>query len=117
MSYILLPIVSKKKKEERLQKLKEWQEKRNVLREQEKKKQLKPFYAGSSNMGQVNKAGPTINPTVSSKPVTRLQLKNATNMLLTAQNQQKQTKPTTQAQGNATTLINLNVCFVHIKFV
>ena len=93
-------------KEERLRKLREWQEKRNALREEEKKKQRKPFYAGSSNVGQVNNTGPAVNPTVSSKPVTRLQLRNATNKLLAAQNQQKQTKPVTQAQGNATTLSN-----------
>ena len=95
-----------KGKEDRLQKLKEWQEKRNTLREQEKKRQRKPFYAGSNNVGQVNKAGPTINP-VSSKPVTRLQLKNATSKFSTAQDQQKQTKPAAQAKGNVTTLSDI----------
>ena len=63
--------------------LKEWQEKRDALQEQKKKGQLKPFYAGSRNLEPVNKTGP---------------------------NQQKQA---TQAKGKATTLINLNVCFVH----
>lgn len=107
-SEIYLSIAGKKNigKEDRLQKLKEWQEKRNALREQEKKKQRKPFYTGSSNIGQVNKTGPTINPTVTNKPVTRLQLRNATNKLLAAQNQHKQTKPVTQAQGNVVTLSN-----------
>lgn len=84
-------------KEDRLQKLKEWQEKRKVIKEQEKKKQLKPFYAGSSKVGQ------SINPTLTvtaaaNKPVTRLQVKNATSKFSSAQNQ---TKPVTQAKGNA----------------
>lgn len=83
----------------RLQRLKEWQEKRNAIREQEKKKQVKPFYAGSTNMGQANKPSLTISTTVSNKPVTRLQIKNAASKLSTAQHQQKPT-----AQGNTAKL-------------
>lgn len=84
---------------DRLQKLKEWQEKRNALKAQEKEKKIKPFYAGSGGIGPVSKPAPSIT-TVTSKPVTRLQLKNATNKFSTVQNQQKQTKPVTQTQGN-----------------
>ena len=82
------------------------------MKEQEKKKQLKPFYAGSTNMAQGNKPGLTITA-VPSRPITRLQVKNATNKLnAAAQKQPKQTKPTTQVQGNsAPNLSNcLNVC-------
>ena len=72
--------------------MKEWQKRRNALRELEKKKQLKPFYAGSCN------TGPIINVTNFSKPVTRLQVKNATTKFSVAQNQQTQVKP---VRGNA----------------
>ena len=90
-------------KEDRLQKLKDWQEKRKVTKEQEKKKQLKPFYAGSSNVGQTNK--PTLTITANSnKPVTRLQVKNATSKFSAAPNQ---TKPAIKAKGNAANGFNL----------
>ena len=82
---------------DRLQKLREWKEKRNCLKEQEKKKQLKPFYAGSAKVVNVTKP---VN-TVTSKPLTRLQMKNATKAFSTAPSQQpsKQTK-TTGARDN-----------------
>jgi len=76
-----------------MQKLKEWQEKRNEIKQQEKKNQLKPFYVGSSNIVQPNWTVTT----VSSRPVTRLQIKNATSKISTLQKQQNQTK---QVQGN-----------------
>lgn len=102
-------------KVDRLQKLKEWQEKRNAMKEQEKKKQLKPFYAGSTNVAQGNKPGLTITA-VPSRPVTRLQVKNATNKLnVAAQKQPKQTKPTTQVQGRKATKENLRVTKVESK--
>ena len=97
----LLHVVNKnaKSKEDRLERLKEWQKRRNALRELEKKKQLKPFYAGSCN------TVPAFNVTIPNKPVTRLQVKNATTKFSVAQNQQKQTKP---VQGNSMVLVRLD---------
>lgn len=89
MVYYLVDIKKKVVKEERLQKLKEWQEKRKIMKEQEKKKQLKPFYT----VVQVN----PVKITVNSRPVTRLQVKNAASKFSTTQYQQK---PVPQAQGN-----------------
>ena len=86
------------------------------MKEQEKKKQLRPFYAGSTNVAQGNKPGLTITA-APSRPVTRLQVKNATNKLNAAA--QKQTKPTTQVQGNSapnlSNCLNVSVYDFHRK--
>ena len=99
------PVVDKKTigKEDRLQKLREWQQKRKATKEQEKEKQLKPFYAGLNNRRQTNNPTLTITAAATNKPVTRLQVKNATSKFSTAQNQ---TKPATHVQGNTTTASN-----------
>ena len=90
-------------KDDRLLKLKEWQEKRKTTKEQEKKKQLKPFYAGLNNKSQAKNPTLTITAATTNKPVTRIQVKNATSKFSTAQNQ---TKPATHVQGNTTKASN-----------